>query len=41
MARLPKRVVDRLKKQVPIFQKVLQSARIRDVNESDTVRRRQ
>lgn len=37
MARPPKRVVERLKKQVPVFQKVLQSARIRDVNESDTV----
>jgi hypothetical protein len=37
MAKLPNKVIDRLKKQVPLFQKVLQSARIRDVNESDTV----
>jgi hypothetical protein len=37
MSRLPKRVVERLKKQVPVFQRVLQSARIRDVNEADTV----
>ena len=37
MVSVPKRVVERLKKQVPVFQRVIQSARIRDVNESDTV----
>ena len=37
MVSIPKRVVERLKKQVPVFQRVLQSARVRDVNESDTV----
>jgi predicted type IV restriction endonuclease len=37
MANIPKKVVDRLVKNVPKFQKVLQIARDRDVNESDTV----
>lgn len=37
MVSVPKRVKDRFAKQVPIFQKVLQSAKDRDVNESDTV----
>ncbi|MCK4414422.1 MAG: type I restriction enzyme HsdR N-terminal domain-containing protein [Candidatus Eisenbacteria sp.] len=37
MATVPKRVADRFKKHVPAFQRVLQSARVRDVNESDTV----
>lgn len=37
MAKLPKRVTDRLSKVIPAFQKVLTNARARDVNESDTV----
>jgi len=37
MANVPKKVVDRLLKEVPKFQKVLQSAKDRDINESDTV----
>ena len=37
MVNVPKRVKERFIKQVPIFQKVLQGARDRDVNESDTV----
>ena len=37
MARLPKRVVDRFIKSVGKFQKVLQIAKDRDINESDTV----
>jgi hypothetical protein len=37
MANIPKKVVDRFIKSVPRFQKVLQIARDRDVNESDTV----
>lgn len=35
--RIPKKVRDRFTKQIPAFQRVLQSARDRDVNESDTV----
>lgn len=37
MAGIPKRVVERFIKAVPKFQKVLQIAKDRDVNESDTV----
>lgn len=37
MASIPKKVVERFTKTVPKFQKVLQIAKDRDVNESDTV----
>lgn len=37
MANVPKKVVDRFLRAVPKFQKVLQIAKDRDVNESDTV----
>jgi len=37
MANIPKKVVERFVKTVPKFQKVLQIAKDRDVNESDTV----
>ena len=37
MISLPKRVADRLTKQVGVFQKILKDAKDRDVNESDTV----
>ena len=37
MASIPKKVIDRLLKEVPKFQRVLQSAKDRDINESDTV----
>ena len=37
MARIPKRVSDRLSKQTRKFQKVLQIAKNRDINEADTV----
>jgi hypothetical protein len=37
MANIPKKVVERFTKTVPKFQKVLQIAKDRDVNESDTV----
>lgn len=37
MASIPKRVIDRFVKNVPRFHKVLQTAKDRDVNESDTV----
>lgn len=37
MASPPKKVVDRFLKEIPRFQKVLQSAKDRDINESDTV----
>ncbi len=37
MANIPKKVVERFVKSVPKFQKVLQIAKDRDVNESDTV----
>jgi hypothetical protein len=37
MVKVPKKVSDRLSKQVKIFQRVLQKAKDRDVNESDTV----
>lgn len=37
MASIPKKVIDRFLKSVPKFQKVLQIAKDRDVNESDTV----
>ena len=37
MVTVPKKVVDRLGKQISAFQKVLQAAKDRDVNESDTV----
>lgn len=34
---LPKKVAERLAKELPAFQKILQSAKDRDINESDTV----
>ena len=37
MASIPKKVADRLIRQVGRFQRVLQKAKDRDVNESDTV----
>ena len=37
MANIPKKVIERFVKSVPRFQKVLQIAKDRDVNESDTV----
>jgi len=37
MVNIPKRVIERFTKSVPKFQKVLQIAKDRDVNESDTV----
>lgn len=37
MASIPKKVVQRFSTEVPKFQKVLQIAKDRDVNESDTV----
>lgn len=37
MATIPKRVLERLTKETRKFQKILQSAKDRDVNESDTV----
>lgn len=37
MVRVPKKVADRLSKQVRLFQSVLRDAQNRDVNESDTV----
>ena len=37
MARIPQKIVTRIKKNVPKFQKVLNIAKTRDVNESDTV----
>ena len=37
MANIPAKVVTRLKEEVPKFQKVLTSARDRDINEADTV----
>ena len=37
MFTISKKVIDRLNKSVPKFQKVLQIAKDRDVNESDTV----
>jgi hypothetical protein len=37
MPNVPKRVAERLGKSVPAFQRVLQAAKDRDVNESDTV----
>ncbi len=37
MANAPKKTIERLMKSVPRFQKVLQIAKDRDVNESDTV----
>lgn len=37
MARIPKKVAERFSRTVPKFQKVLQLAKDRDVNESDTV----
>lgn len=37
MVRVPKKVSDRLTKQLSAFQRVLQNAKDRDVNESDTV----
>lgn len=38
MASIPKRVIDRLIKQTKTYQKIVQEQKIRDVNESDTVR---
>ncbi len=37
MAKIPKRVADRLSKQLAVYQKVIENAKSRDVNESDTV----
>ena len=37
MTRIPKKVQDRLSKEVRVFQRVLATARARDVSESDTV----
>ena len=37
MVSVPKRVSDRLAKQVPSFQRVLKNAKDRDVNEADTM----
>lgn len=37
MANIPAKVEARLKAEIPVFQKVLESARDRDVNEADTV----
>lgn len=37
MFNIPKRVSERLIRQIPIFQKILQSAKDRDINETDTV----
>lgn len=37
MARLPKKVTERLNKQVRRFQRILEKAKDRDINESDTV----
>ena len=37
MSNIPKKVIERFVKTVPKFQKVLQLAKDRDVNESDTV----
>ncbi len=37
MASIPKRVIERFSKEIKNYQKVLQSAKVRDVNESDTV----
>lgn len=37
MAKIPKRVAERFSKSIGRFQKVLSEARVRDVNESDTV----
>jgi hypothetical protein len=37
MALPPKKVVERLQKEIPRFQKILQQAKDRDINESDTV----
>ena len=39
MTRIPKKVQDRLSKEVRVFQRVLERARSRDVSESDTSRR--
>lgn len=37
MAKVPAKVVERLKKEVPRFQKIISAAQDRDVNEADTV----
>ena len=37
MATIPKRVIDRLISETRKFQKILQTAKDRDINESDTV----
>jgi len=37
MFNIPKRVTERLVRQVPLFQKILQGAKDRDINETDTV----
>ena len=37
MATIPKKLIDRFTKTLPKFQKVLQIAKDRDINESDTV----
>lgn len=37
MANLPAKVIERLKNEVPKFQKILEAAKFRDVNEADTV----
>lgn len=37
MASIPKRVLERFAKEIKVYQKVLRNAKVRDVNESDTV----
>jgi ribosomal protein S17 len=37
MATIPKKVIERYKKTVPHYQRILAVARDRDVNEADTV----
>ena len=37
MAKIPIKTAQRLKEQVPRFQKILSDARSRDINEADTV----
>jgi hypothetical protein len=37
MAKIPAKVIDRLKSEVPRFQKLLSTSRDRDINEADTV----
>ncbi len=37
MPSIPKKVIDRLVKQVPKFQRILKKAKDRDINEADTI----